>query len=312
MITPTNGIVDIEKKSSFSKINLQSDSFSLENGGSIVLKVSPIGEDADLDLESTAIFQTQLSSKVNLGFPIENIDINKKANLGIVQLVSIQGDPIESSQDMRIKISSSNDDIIITNQDAIISKGNSYGEFPIETKGAIGTSTISASAKGVVGAEQVVEAVTSSSSLTVSTSGVVEPIPVNEEILVKIFVDDANTNAITGATVHMTPNANVTLNTKTVRTGADGSATFALTALNGPIVSVDFQASSPGYQASTTAIDLTVDTPPGGVVDVLLPTELVYVIIGGIGVVIVVVVLFLKKSKEPIDEEEEPWEDADI
>ena len=45
---------------------------------------------------------------------------------------------------------------------------------------------------------------------------------------------------------------------------------------------------------------------------VQLPPELVYVIIGGIAIVGVVVGLFLRKSKEPIDEEEEPCEDEDI
>jgi hypothetical protein len=312
LITPSNGIVNLERKSTFSIMQLQSESFSLVDGGIVVLKVSPIGEDTDLDLESTSIFQTQLSSKVNLMLPIENLDINKKENIGIVQLVDLQNDPIESFRDMRVKISSSDESVLQTNQDAIIKKGESYAEFPIETKGKLGTSVISTSARGVVGTEYEVKTVTSSSELTVSTSGLQEPIPVNQEVQIKIFVDDGNSDSIAGAFIKINPNANATTSVDTIRTGSDGSATFGLTALNGPEIFVDFELTSPGYQDSKKTIPIMVDTPPGGITEVQLPQELVYVIIGGIAVVVIVLVLFLKKSKEPIDEEEEPWEDDDI
>lgn len=311
LITPSNGIVDIDKKSTFSTITLQSESFSLEDGGTVVLKVTPIGEETNLDLESTSIFQTQLSSKVNVLLPITSIDINKKDNFGVVQLVDLQGDPIESFKDMRIKISSSEESIIQTNQDAIIKKGQSYAEFPIETTG-IGESIISSSARGVVGTEVELKTVTSSSALSVYTSGLKEPMPANEEVLVKIFVDDANDISIPGAIVKIIPNANATTNIDSIRTGSDGSATFGLTALNGPEISVDFEASAAGFQNSKNTIGIVVDTPPGGLTEVKLPSELIYVIVGGIGIAGVAVVFFVKKSKEPIDDEEEPWEDDDI
>jgi len=312
LITPSNGIVDLEKKTTFSVITLQSESFSLEDGGLVVLKVAPIGENADLALESTSTFQTQLSSKVNVMFPVENLDINKKDHVGIVQLVDLQGEPIESFKDMRVKISSSDETVIQTNQDAVIKKGDSYAEFPIDTTEKLGSAIISTSARGVVGTESEIKTVTSSSALSVFTSGLVEPMPVNEEVQVKIFVDDANANSIAGATIQIIPNANATTTVETIRTGPDGSATFGLIALNGPEISIDFESSAPGYQDGKQTVDIVVDTPVGGVAEVVLPPELVYVIIGGIAIVIVLVVLFLKKSKEPIDEEEEPWEDEDI
>jgi hypothetical protein len=73
-----------------------------------------------------------------------------------------------------------------------------------------------------------------------------------------------------------------------------------------------FEASAPGYKDGTKKMDILVDTPAGGVQEVQLPPELVYVIIGGIVIVAIVVALFLKKSKENIEDEEEPWEDEDI
>ena len=312
LITPSNGIVNIEKKTTFSFATLQSESFSLVDGGSVVLKAAPIGENTNLNLKATKVFQTQLSSKVNVLMPVKNLDINKKNSIGKVQLVDIQGNPFESFNDLRVKISSSDKTVIQTIQDVTIKKGESYTEFPITTKGKLGSSIISTSARGTVGTQFEVKTVTSSSSLSVSTSGLQEPMPVNEEIEVKIFVDDTNNDSIPGATVTIIPNANATTSVDVVRTGSDGSATFGLTALNGPEISIEFDASAPGYKDGRKTIDIAVDTPLGGLQEVTLPTELIYVIVVGIAIAIIAVILFFRKSKEPIDDEEEPWEDDDI
>ena len=312
LITPSNGIIGLEKGSSFSKMALQSESFSLVNGGSVVLKVSPIGEDANLDLESTELFQTQLSSKVQVFLPIDGLNISNKDHVGMVQLVDLDGGPISSFKDIKVKISSSNDGLIQTPQDVIIKKGESFAEFPITTKSTIGSSIVSVSARGVVGSEVVAKAVTTSTKLTIFTSGLQEPIPVNEEIQVKIFVDDGNDGSVSGATVEIFPNANATTSVQTIRTGSDGSATFDLTALNGPEIFIDFKASSPGYPDGDTTLGIAVDTPPEGISEFELPAEIIYVAIAGIAIVLIVIVLFLKKSKEPLDDEDEPWEDDDI
>jgi hypothetical protein len=312
LITPSNGVVDIEKFSTFSMINLQSESFSLVDGGEVTLNVESIAQEADKSLKSTTKFKTQLSSKVNVLFPLDNLDINKENHLGVVELVDILGTPIKSFKDMRVKISSSDESVIQTNKDAIIKKGSSYAEFPIRTMGVLGESLISSSARGVVGGNSTINTTTSSSALSVFTSGLIEPMPVNEEVQVKIFVDDDIADSVAGATVKITPNVNATTSTTVVRTGADGSATFGLTALNGPEITLTFEASAPGYKDGTKKMDILVDTPAGGVQEVQLPPELVYVIIGGIVIVAIVVALFLKKSKENIEDEEEPWEDEDI
>jgi hypothetical protein len=312
LITPSNGVVDIEKFSTFSMINLQSESFSLEDGGIVILNVESIAQESDVSIKSTTEFNTQLSSKLRVLYPLDNLDINKENHIGVVTLVDILGTPIESFKDMRVKISSSEESIIQTNEDAIIKKGFSYAEFPMKTMNTLGDSLISASARGVVGGNSTINTSTSSSSLSVFTSGLVEPMPVNEEVQVKIFVDDDLADSVAGATVKITPNINATTSETLVRTGSDGSATFGLTALNGPEISIEFEASADGYKDGRKKMDIQVDTPAGGVQEVQLPQELVYVIIGGIVIVAIVVGLFLKKSKEPMDDEEEPWEDEDI
>jgi len=312
LITPSNGIVDIKKDSTFSRTTLQSESFSLVDGGSLILKVESIAQEGDVALKSTSTFNTQLSSKVNVLFPLEHVDINKQNHVGVVQLVDIQGVPVESFKDLRVKIISTDESIIQANEDAIIKKGESYAEFPIKTMEKLGSTVIFAGARGVVGTEIPIKTVTSSSALSVFTSGLNEPMPVNQEIQVMIFVDDDVADSVAGATVKIIPNANATVSTEVVRTGSDGSATFGLVALNGPEITLEFTATAAGYKGGQKTLDILVDTPAGGIAEVNLPQELVYVIIGGIAVVVIVVILFLKKSKEPMEDEEEPWEDEDI
>jgi hypothetical protein len=310
LITPTNGVVDIEKNSTFGIVRLQSESFSLEDGGSVVLRVAPIGEAADLDLDSTTIFKTQLSSKINVLFPIENLDVTKGTHVGVVQMVDLQGNPIESFKDLRTKITASDEDIFKSIADTTIKKGDSYAEFTIETKDVLGKAMISSSARGVVGTETEITTTTSSSGLSIFTSGLVEPMPLGQEIQVKIFVDNALSESVAGAVVKIIPNENATTTVDVVRTTADGSATFGLVALNGPEISINFEASAPGYKDGGRTLGILVDVPSGSLAEINAEW-IVYLIIGGIAVVAVVIGLFLKKSKEVIDEEEEPWEDVD-
>ena len=169
---------------------------------------------------------------------------------------------------------------------------------------------ISSSARGVVGTETEITTSTSSSGLYVFTSGLVEPMPLRQEIQVKIFVDDVLAESVAGAVVKIIPNENATTTVDVVRTGFDGSATFGLVALAGPEISLDFEASAPGYKDGSKTLDVLVDVPTGSLAEINAEW-IVYLIIGGIAVVAVVIGLFLKKSKEVIDEEEEPWEDVD-
>jgi hypothetical protein len=141
----------------------------------------------------------------------------------------------------------------------------------------------------------------------------VEPIPVNQEIQVKVFVDDDFAESIAGARISIVPNENATTTTDLIRTGPDGSASFGVTALTGPEITIDFTVQAEGYTEGTDSIDIIVDYDPkkGGIANLNLPAELVYVIIGGIAVVIILIILFLRRSKEDV-EEEEYWEEEDI
>jgi hypothetical protein len=320
LITPTNTLIAINKGETFSLETLQGDSFSIKDGDVVALNVAPIGESANLKLSSAQDFKSQQSSKLKLILPSENVNvenINKsvKEGVGSVQLVDLQGNPIPATKNIKVKLTSSNKDVITVGDMITIEKGNSHAEFSMDVVGSQGVSTISAAAKGMIGGSATISAKTTASAMSIFTSGLVEPIPVNEEIQVTVFVDDVNADSVAGAKVFIYPNENVTTSIDLVRTGPDGSATFGLTALTGPEVSVDFTLQSEGYIDSEESIDILVDHDPsagGAIANLELPPELIYVIIGGIVVVAIVVALFLKKSKEPIEDEEEFWEEEDI
>jgi hypothetical protein len=228
-------------------------------------------------------------------------------------MVDLQGNPIPASKNIKVKIVSSNRDVVLVDDDVTLKQGNSFAEFPFSIPGIEGSSTISASAKGVVGDEDQLTASSTASSLSVFTSGLVEPIPVNREIQVKIFVDDDDAESVAGAKISIMPNENATTTVDLIRTGPDGSATFGVTALTGPEITIDFTVQAEGYIDGADSLDIIVDYDPasGSLANVNLPPELVYVIIGGIAVVIIIVILFLKKSKESMEDEEEPWEDSE-
>jgi hypothetical protein len=312
LVTPTNGIIEIKKDSTFAFSKLHSDSFTItEEENMIDLKVVPIGEGADLSLETEKTFVTQPSSKMLVILPLGEINANHKNNLGIVQIVDLQGNPIIPSFDVKSKIVSSDESIVQIINDAVIHSGISYAIFPIETTGTIGNSIISASAKGVIGTEDKISTSSSLTQLKIFTSGLDELIPVDQPIEIKLFIDDENTESIAGALIKIETDGNSLVDPGVVRTGPDGSAVIRLTATNGPSISLNLIATADGYSEGKDTLTINVDAPDKtlSAVDLQLPEWIVYVIIAAILLIGVLVVLFLKKSKAPLEEE---WEEEEI
>ncbi|MGI0057161.1 MAG: hypothetical protein ACREAK_07285, partial [Nitrosarchaeum sp.] len=311
LITPTNGIIEIKKDSTFAFSTLHSDSFAITEGRNLMdLKVVPIGEDADLSLETDKTFVTQPSSKMMVLLPLDKINANHEHNLGIVQIVDLQGNPIIPSFDVKSKIISSKESIIQVINDAVIPHGVSYASFPIETTGVVGKSIISASAKGVIGTGDEISTDSALTKLKISYSGLPELISVNKPVEIKLFVDDENAESVVGASVKIGTGGNSTVVPGVVRTSSDGSAVITLTATDGPNVSLDLIATAEGYSEGKDTLTLNVDAPAKkNAVDLQLPEWIVYVIIAAILLIVVLVVLFLKKSKVPVEEE---WEEEEI
>ena len=310
LVTPTNGLIEINKDSTFTFSRLHSDSFDVFEGETIDLTVIPIGENADLSMEITKTFITRPSSKISVILPLSNINADHVNNIGIAQIVDLQGNPIVPSFDVKSKIVSSEEKIIQIIDDAVIPSGISYETFPILTTGSIGQSTIFASAQGVIGTEIDLRTISSLNQLKIFTSGLGDQISVDQQIEIKLFVDDENAESVSGAYVKIITDENSLVIPDVIKTKSDGSAIFRLTAFEGPDISFEIIATAEGYAEGKDTFTVNVDTSQRmfNAIDLELPDWIIYIFIGGILMVGVVVFMFLKKSKTNLEED---WEDEE-
>jgi len=310
LVTPTNGLIEINKDSTFAFSRLHSDSFDVSEDETIDLTVIPIGENADLSLETATTFITLPSSKISIILPLSNINADHVNNIGIAQIVDLQGNPMIPSFDVKSKIVSSEEKIIQIIDDAVIPSGISYAKFPILTTGSIGQSTIFASAQGVMGTELDLTTSSSLNQLKIFTSGLSDQILADQQIEIKLFVDDENAESVSGASVKIITDENSLVIPDVIKTNSDGSAIFSLTAFEGPNISFDIIATAEGYAEGKDTFTVNVDTSQRmfDAIDLELPEWIIYILIGGILMVVVLVFMFLKKSKTDLEEE---WEDEE-
>jgi hypothetical protein len=139
----------------------------------------------------------------------------------------------------------------------------------------------------------------------------VDKLKPNEELEIKLFIDDDSAESVSGAIVKIETDGNSLVNPGVIRTGSDGSAVFSLTATNGPTTSINFIANAEGYTEAKDSLLVNVDAPTksGSFANLNLPEWIVYVIFAVILVMVVMVILFLKKSKVKVTED---WEEEEI
>lgn len=311
LVTPTNGLVEIPKESTFAFAQLRSDTFDISVEETYVtLIVEPIGEKANLDLEGSKTFVTQPSSKMQVTLPLQKINANHFHNFGVVQLVDLQGNPVIPKFDVKSKITSSEDGIVQVLDDAVIPTGTSYSTFPIKTTGSIGNTMIHASAKGVNGTSTYLNTASSQTQLKIFTGGLASEVKADEQIEFRLFVDDENAESVPNASLKIVTADDVLISPTEVRTSSDGSAIVSLTAFEGPSISFDIIATAEGYAEGKDSFTVNVDAPQPtfDAIDLELPEWIIYIVIGGILMVGVVVFMFLKKSKSQIEEE---WEEEE-
>ena len=138
-----------------------------------------------------------------------------------------------------------------------------------------------------------------------------DQIPVDEEIQIKLFVDDENAESVPNASVKINTDANSKIDQNEIRTGPDGSATINLPALGGPEINLEIIATAEGYSPGKDTITINVDAPENTltVANLELPEWIGPVVIVALLLVVVLVVLFLRKSKSSVEEE---WEEEEI
>ena len=311
LVTPTNGLVEIEKGTTFTFVQLRSDTFDVSvEETRVTLSVEPIGEKTNFDLKGTKTFITQPSSKIQVTLPLTKINSEHTQNIGIVQLVDLQGNPVIPKLPVKSKITSSVDTVVQILDDSVIPTGASYATFPIKTTGSVGNSIISASAKGVNGTSNLITTASSQTQLQIFTGGLADEIKVDEPFEFRLFVDDENADSVSGASLKIVTGDDAIITPEVVRTSSDGSAIVSLTAFEGPNISFDIIATAEGYAEGKDSFTVNVDAPEKvfDAIDLELPEWIIYIVIGGILLVGVIVFMFLRKSKTDLEEE---WEEEE-
>jgi hypothetical protein len=311
LVTPTNGLVEIAKNSTFTFTQLRSDTFDVSvDEEKISLTIEPIGEKANFSLEGGKTFVTQPSSQMQIILPIDKINSEHRQPLGIIQLVDFQGNPVIPNFDIKSKITSSNVNIVQIIDDALIPAGSSYASFPIKTTGSVGNAMISASAKGLHGTSIMINTASSQSQLQIFTGGLADEIKAGEPFEFKLFVDDEDASSVSGASLKVISDENTLITPEVIRTSSDGSALVSLTAFEGPNISFDIIATAEGYAEGQNSFTVNVDAPVQvfDSIDLELPEWIIYIVIGGILMVCVIVFMFLRKTKTNLEEE---WEEEE-
>ncbi len=312
ILNPVNEVIVIQKNHAFANANFHSDSFDIGSDDRIVVNAVPIGIEADLKLESSTSFGSQISSSIQVMLPFENLDAQSEVPYnGIVQLKDLLGNPSTATKDLRIQLGLDGANIVNIPEQVTISQGSSYATFPISANGQQGDASISASIKGVIGTETKISTTSNDPKLKIFAEGIEGSLNIGEPTELTIFVDDDSANSVPDASVKFVTDAGVTITPDNTRTDETGSVTVDVTVNEGDLVSIQILASASGYSDGKQSFDYTVEGSSMGSLELGLPDWVLYVGVAamiGIGAVLVV---FLKKPKAGSEDEEDEYEYED-
>jgi hypothetical protein len=312
ILDPVNEVLEIKENHSFANANFLSDSFNVAEGVPIEVSAIPIGVEAEVELETDSIFDSQVSSKIEIMIPFDNLD--SKAEMpynGIVQLKDLLGNPSDASKDLRINLSLEGAKIIDIPEQVTISKGSSYATFPISSNGENGDTNILASIKGVVGSQTKISTTSNESKLKIFAEGMENPLDVGKPAELTVFVDDENAQSVPGAIIKFVTEPGVVVSPESTRTDETGSVKVDITANEGKSFSIEVLASASGYSDGKQSFDYTVNGSPDNSLQLGLPDWVIYVGIAAMVGIAAVVVVFLKKPKAAYEDEDEEYEYED-
>ena len=274
------------------------------------MTVIPIGVDAKTELETELTFELiPSSSTITPMFPFDMIAGVNKANNGIVQLVDFFGNPVTVTDDLPVFLESLNSDVIEVPDNITIKAGNSYTTFPITVSTTEGTTNITATAQGFRDGNTNINTKLFSNDLLIFVDSIQQPISFDEEITVKVFVDDLNAKSIEGVTLTFSGDENLEISPSTAITDNTGLATTTIKAIAGPETSLTIQAVKAGFASDEVTKNLSVSGL--AITDEFLgvPSWVMYaMIIAIVGAAGAGLFFFMKKPKEVIEEEEEEEE----
>jgi hypothetical protein len=303
LIRPINEILTIEKGKSFSHVSFLGNSIQSENQEKITIETIPIGESADADLEVENIFDKEPTAKLMVALPFDTVNPDNVKYTGVIQLHDFRDNPVTIYEDLRVKLTPSELGLVDVPDYVTIPKGLSYVEFPVETKGKTGSTILDASAKGIVGAQTEILAESPATKLKISLGSIQEPLPIDQPIELKIYVDDEEQNSVGGVTLRIV-SSDSSITPDTVTTSDDGSAIIKLNAKQAPKTALQILASAEGYSEEQTTFEFDV-SGTSSVEKTTLPDWIIYGGIGGVVAVVGGMVFFLKKPKKITEEDEE-------
>src|SRR3990172_6401848 len=306
ILNPVNDVLEIKKNHSFASANFLSDSFNVVEGEPVTVTAVPIGVEAELDLESSTSFASQISSSIEIELPFKNLDANSQVPYnGIVQLRDLLGNPSSATKDVRINLNLDGAKIVDIPEYVTISQGSSYATFPISSNGENGDATIGANIKGVLGSQTKISTVSNEPKLKIFADGITTPLNIGEPTELKIFIDDENAESVPGAMIKFVTTPGVTVSPANTRTDETGMANVDITANEGELVSIEILASASGYSDGKESFDYTVAGSSSNSLALGLPEWVVYVGVAAVIGIGVVLLVFLRKPKPEIDEEED-------
>lgn len=308
ILNPINEVIEIKMNRSFSNANFHSDSFNVGDQKIITVDAVPIGIESDLKLTSSAIFETQVSSSIQVGLPFDNLDANSENPYnGIIQLRDLLGNPSTASKDLKIKLVVDGANIVNVPEIVTISQGSSYSTFPISANGQKGDATIEVSAKGVIGSETKISTASNDPKLKIFANGIEGPLNMGKPTQLTIFIDDENANSVSGATIKIVTDPGIVASPENTRTDDSGMATVDLTANAGELVSFQILASASGYSDGKQSFDYQVAGGSGPGLVLGLPDWVLYVGLAAVVGIAAVLVVFLKKPKPDMEDDDEDY-----
>ncbi len=309
ILSPVNEIIKIQKNHAFASANFHSDSFNIRDDDKIVVNAVPIGIEADLKLESSTIFDSQISSSIEVILPFENLDAQSEVPYnGVVQLKDLLGNPSTATKDLRVQLGLEGANIVNIPEIITISQGSSYATFPISANGQKGDTILAASIQGVIGTHTKISTTSNDPKLKIFAEGIETSLNIGEPAKLTVFIDDDAANSVPGASVKFVTDAGVVISPANTRTDETGSVTVDVTVNEGELVSIEILASAYGYSDSKQTFDYTVEGSPIGSFELGLPDWVLYVGVAamvGIGAVLIV---FLKKPKQSNEDKEDEYE----
>ncbi len=325
LVSPTNSIVEIKKDQTFSLAKIRGEDFSnMTNTETTTTKnksdndqflketkfeVTQVGSGSIKELDTKKTFKIQPSASIQITLPNPLIGAKTSGNLGVVQLVDLQGNPIVATKNMPTKILSSDGAVLRILDSPTIPKGYSYAYFDIEALDKLGTSTLTASARGITPSTLEVNTHPTSSNLVVSVGDLPESLKIGEPSEITVYVDDSNQNSVSDVRVMASSNDMVEFEAKEIVTGDDGSAKLKITVTGGTQVEITLDASKKDYSDATKSFFL--DASPAAGSNSLLSgfafgPWMIYVAIAAVVIIGIFVALFFRKTKEI-----EEWDEED-